>query len=740
MARAEIRPDTRYAWLGPSMLVLDAHGRAGASSALTGYWFREARYARTIAITIDGREPHFCALGSPSHRRIEIVYVHPELAEFGGGGSGASQDRPTYDEEGILHRSLDVRVAHEVSIASLETAITIGNRAPTRQRFVLRAALDADYADLADVLGGTAPAPRAPTRRSSKGDVLELRFAHRELPYRTKIVAPGARADRGGVTWECDLAPREVATYAVRVVPIDFEEPLSAQGVAERLAALEAWRASQVAVELRGSGPAPLVVTQAIDDLRSFPLLEGSRREWLALQAGIPLYPALFGRDTLTAGWHASFLDGGAVLDASLARLGRMQSHRFREWTDEEPGRIPYQVRRGPQSRLGLVPYSAYYADFASPLMFVVSMVQLFAWTGDEKKILPHLEVARRILDWAREHGDRDGDGYLEYLTKSPKGTKNQAWKDSGDAIVDADGRQVPAPIAACEIQGYWFAAQELLAIMLWLRGERDEARAWWRSARELKERFERDFWMEDEGYYALALGPDKRQVKSVTSNVGHCIAAGIVGRERLPRVVDRMFAPDMFGGWGIRTLSARHPSYNPLSYHNGSVWSVENATIAFGLRRFGMDERALELADATFDLASRYPDGRIPECVGGYDRSEFSHPGAYPQANAPQTWNASAIPSFLHSMLGLLPVASLDLLVVDPVLASALAEVRLEGLRVGGARVDMVFHRDRDGRSRYDVLRKEGTLHVVRQPPPESISIGLAGRFRALVEGLVAA
>ena len=313
------------------------------------------------------------------------------------------------------------------------------------------------------------------------------------------------------------------------------------------------------------------ILAANIRDFASFPLLEGPPDEWLTLQAGMPLYPALFGRDTLTAGWQAAFLDCGESLDASLTRLGRMQSDRVYDWRDEEPGRIPYQVRRGPLALLDVNPYSAYYADFASPLMFVIALAHLYSWTGDRKSIERHWDVARRILDWARTYGDKDQDGYLEYQTRSPKGTKNQGWKDSGDAIVYDDGRPVPSPIGTCELQGYWFAAQQLMAFLSGAMGEYADARAFWRSASDLKNRFNRDWWDDEQGSVVLALDPDKRQVRAVTSNVGHCLACGIISDEHLPRVVGRLFAPDMFSGWGIRTLSSAHHAYNPLELSPGN-------------------------------------------------------------------------------------------------------------------------------------------------------------------------
>jgi glycogen debranching enzyme len=370
--------------------------------------------------------------------------------------------------------------------------------------------------------------------------------------------------------------------------------------------------------------------------------------------------------------------------------------------------------------------------------MFVISLAHLFSWTGDKAHLTKHWDVARRILDWARERGDRDGDGYLEYQTRSSKGTKNQGWKDSGNAILYEDGRPVPAPLATCELQGYWFAAQQLMAVMSWAMGERENAKALWRSAVELKERFNRDWWMEDVGFVALAMDADKRLARSITSNAGHCLASGIISDEHIPPVIGRLFAPDMFTGWGIRTLSSEHRSYNPLAYHLGTVWPVENATIAFGLRRFGFDARAVDLARALLDLAGLYELGRIPECVGGYARSEFPHPGAYPRANPIQAWNQSAFPLLLHTILGLQPVAMLDMLVVDPVLPPWLPEVIVRDLRLGGAVATIRFWRDASGESHAEVVRKRGSFHLLRQPPPESLTVGLRDRMSALVESVM--
>ncbi|AKF10395.1 Glycogen debranching enzyme [Sandaracinus amylolyticus] len=735
--RAEIRPEVRLAWRGPTMLVTDVRGELGRGVSSSGLWFRETRYLRTLRLLVNGRAPHLCALGGEGAHTLDLVYVHPELEEFGGGGSGLARSEESLGPDGVPHRAIDLRVTHSVEIDGLESRLVVANRAQRDVRLVIDVALDGDWADIGDTIGDREAPVRIWERAVCAGSSLELRSTHPELPYVTHVEAPGARAHECGVRWTVELAPREEVVLAMRVRAIDFEDALTGEGIAARERVLERWRASHVVVDTSGHGVEPLVIAAALEDLASLPLLEGRAREWLAPQAGLPIYPALFGRDALTTGWQASFVDGGAMLDAALARLGRHQSTRDDPRIDAQPGRVPQQVRRGPRARLGDGAFAVSYADVASPLMYVIALAQLYALRGDEALIRPHLDTARRILDWAREQAQ---GGFLHYHTRSPDGPEHQGWKDSGGAMVHADGTPARSPIAACEIQGYWFAAQELLAIVLWTLGRQGDARALWSAARDLKQRFHRAFWMEDESYYGLALDRDGRLLRSITSNVGHCLASGIVAQDVMERVVDRMFAPDLWSGWGFRTLSSAHPAYQPLSYHCGSVWSVESATIALGLRRFGFDRRALQLADATLALASLYPGFRVPECVGGYTKDELPHPGAYPRADLIQAWNVSAIPGLLHAMLGIFNVAPLDLLALDPLLPTCLDRLRVRKLRVGRGEVDVDVWRDRDGHCRFEVTRREGTLHVVRQPPPESISVGIAGRMRALVDGLLPA
>jgi len=721
MASAAVRPDILYAWRGPSLLITNTRGECGPDQQLSGFYFREARHLRTLVLTINGQRPWLCEAAAPDPASLTLTFVHPEITQPGGGGTGQAGDEEGVGADGIPERALDIRLAYHVNIASLDVTLAVANRALRPVTVELAWELGADFADIQEAQSGRREQEASVAIGSEPGK-LALAYLHPILRFRTEVThaAPWTvESDR--LRARLTLAPRQLEELSVRILPLQASAAPSAEDVRERESIVSRWQDRFARVEAPGNRLFETVVTRNIRDFASFPLLDGEREEWLALQAGMPLYPAFFGRDAVTAGWQAGFVDSGEALQAALTKLGRLQSDRFDDWRDEQPGRIPYQIRTGPLAILDLNPYSAYYADYASPLMFVIALANLWSWTGDRHHIERHWDTVRRILDWARVHGDMDGDGYLEYQTRSSKGTKNQGWKDSGDAIIYDDGKPVPAPIATCELQGYWYIAQELMGLLSWIMGARNDARAFRESAAALKQRFNRDWWVDDERFIALALDPDKRQVRAVTSNVGHCLACGIIDREHLPAVVGRLFAPDLFSGWGIRTLSTDHAFYNPLSYHRGTVWAVEQATTIFGLRRFGFDARALDLTRALFELALLYPEYRIPECVGGYARSDFPTPGAYPRANTPQLWNATAFPLAVQTMLGLLPIAAMDTLVVDPVLPAWLPELVIRDLRVGQAKASLRFWRDAAGKSKWEVLHRQGTLHVVRQPPPES-------------------
>ncbi|MCW3842571.1 hypothetical protein ONA70_20950, partial [Micromonospora yasonensis] len=437
--------------------------------------------------------------------------------------------------------------------------------------------------------------------------------------------------------------------------------------------------------------------------------------------AGLPIYQEIFGRDTMTASWQA-LLAGPTMLADSLRLNAQHLGRRLDDWRDEEPGKPLHEARQGPVSVLGLNPFTSYYGDWSTAPDFLVFLGQYLAWTGDLDTVRELLPTARRALDWIERYGDPDGDGFLEYHRRSPAGLKNQGWKDSDTAIVDEDGRVVADPIATSELQAYWYAALRHAAAVFTLTGHPARGAALLARARALRRRFHRAYWLPERGCYAMALGPDKRPVRSTNSNDGHLLTTGIVPARAAVRVADRLFAPDMFSGWGVRTLSADHPAYNPFSYHRGSVWPVEAGTIGLGLARYGCWPHLHRLAEGMFSAAALFEEHRLPEVLSGLPRDPaHPHPGVYPNSCSPQAWSASAVVALVQALLALRPAAPLRTVLVDPHLPEWLPDLRLEGVRVGSATVDLIVRRRRGGRT--SLTTRGDRLAVVRRAPRQAIS-----------------
>ncbi|HEX6965317.1 MAG TPA: amylo-alpha-1,6-glucosidase, partial [Gemmatimonadaceae bacterium] len=455
--------------------------------------------------------------------------------------------------------------------------------------------------------------------------------------------------------------------------------------------------------------------------------------------AGVPTYTGLFGRDVLTTGWQAALL-GPEMMRGALAALAARQATSDSAWRDAEPGKLLHEARRGPLAELDLIPQRAYYGEQTAQAMFVVTLSEYWHWTGDTIAIAHYRDALHRMFEWAVRYGDRDGDGLLEYARRSPKGLKNQAWKDSDEAIRYPDGRLVPDPIATIEEQAYHYIALQRMAEILLVLDDEEGAHRFLSEAQRVYEQVNERFWMEDEQYYAVALDPEKRPVRTITSNPGHALAAGIVPLDRARAVADRLLAEDLFSGWGMRTLSTMHPSYNPFAYHLGTVWPVENATFALGLKRYGLDEHVERLVSAMLDASMHFEALRLPEALAGHARSADEPPTFYPQANAPQAWSASAIVQLIQVQLGLIPFAAANMLaLVRPRLPPWLPDVVLRRVRVGDAVVSLRFLRNADGSAAHEVLDRDGSLHVLEVPPPADLDRGrehLLGRLeRWLVE-----
>jgi glycogen debranching enzyme len=636
-------------------------------------------------------------------------------------------------------------------------------RQPTRFRFTVQ--VEADFADLAETNGphegrGTVTEPDWKGDRLRFACAAENRFEHDGESGTARIEravtiaisnasSPPSYADRT-IGFEVALAPGESWHACLDfIAEIDGRSrpPLHRCRAFERDHEVDrkttAFLAAATSFETPGSGSLSGVVIgaleQAKDDLASMRLFDLDTPEggWV-MAAGLPLYVALYGRDVLTTGWQAALL-GDDMMRGALEVLAEHQGTKDDPWRDEQPGRMLHEMHTGPLSALNVNPHGRSYGSMTTSGLYGFIVAELWHWTGDRELVSRFVDPALAALEWMDRFGDLDGDGLYEYKTRSADGVRNQGWKDSSDAIIHEDGRIAEPPIGTCEEQGFVFISKLHLSETLWWLGRKDEAGRLFHEAGELRKRFNDAFWNEERGFFAMALDSEKRQVLSAGSNPGHCIATAICDPEHVERVVDRLFAPDLFSGWGVRTLSSQHPSFNPYSYHLGSVWPVEHGTFALGLMRYGLHDRVQQIVRAQFEAASLFDFTRLPELFSGHPRDEdHPFPAIYPGSNSPQAWSASTVFLFLQALLGLYPYAPLHLLIVDPHLPDWLPEITLRDLRIGAATITIRFHRTKDGSSTYKVLRKRGKLHVVRQPTPWSLTATWAERLRDWLVSLV--
>ncbi len=722
-------PKNYFIWRGQSLLICRSEGEI--TRGISGYYFRGARHLSKLQFLINGQKLRLCSLSKPDFSTMEFFYIYPPVQKAGTGGSGSGMIDKV---EGISVLGLDINANYTVMPGSLSIKLSIANRWDSSVHFELQLEHGADYTSFDDAESNVQKV-KAPVRVSQTPHKLEYFFDHAQLPFRTRIVLPEQslwRHEGSRVSRIMEIDRGNTADLTFTFIPIDPQLSTGHQDWVQRLQKVESLKRGMCRISSASPQGYASIVNRSMEYISSAALLDGEPDECLTPAGGFPRYPFLFGRDTITSGWMMAMFDGGVSIEHSLNRLGRLQGKGFDTFRDEQPGRIIQQARHDPSSRLGEDPFSLYYGDYASPFMFIISLAHHYAWTGNKKVINRHYDHCRTILNWAENHGDIDGDGFLEYKTQSPDGPRNQGWKDSENAVVNSDGFLVEPPIATCEVQGYYYAALQAMALFAFIKKSFKDASRYFKKSIELKRRFNREFWVESGRYIAFGLDSKKEKILTRASNMGHCLAAGIIDKSRIGHVVDALFDGDMFSGWGVRTVSSANPSYNPLSYHLGSVWPVENATIAFGLRRYGFDSHAQKLLEVNYELGLLWG-GFVPECVGGYPRESTLHPGAHPRSNPFQTWNAAAFALFTHVMLGLQPAAPVKTLFIDPQLPAWLPDLTVENLRVGEANVTMHFRRCRNGRTRTTVLKKQGTLFILHQPPVNSMHTPWWKRLAAL-------
>lgn len=392
--------------------------------------------------------------------------------------------------------------------------------------------------------------------------------------------------------------------------------------------------------------------------------------------AGIPWYCAIFGRDSLLTAyemlpWLPELAKG------TLKILAKYQAKDFDDFTDSEPGKILHELREGEMAKTREVPFIPYYGSVDATALFVILAWEYLKVTGDRafiKEIWDNIVMASA---WLEKYGDLDGDGFLEYITRSPLGLRNQGWKDSHDAIHHKNGELAEPPIAVVEAQGYKYMAYLALSEMCFEMGDLESSKYYEAAAARLRERFNRLFWMEDEQYYCIALDKEKRQCKVISSNPGHCLFSGIIFKKRAHKVVKRLMGSEMFSGYGIRTLSEREFLYNPMSYHNGSIWPHDCAIIAEGMVKYGYKTEALKVFKGILEAVSFFQDYRVPELFCGFKKEKEKGPVPYPVACSPQAWSAASVFLMLKTFLGLKVAASEKCLyLVDPVLPYGVDEL----------------------------------------------------------------
>ncbi len=633
---------------GANFCVSDERG--DISNGSEGFFAFDTRFLSRLVLTLNGERPLLLSSGKPAYFSAAFYLRNPVAG-------GLELDELTIARERFVGDGMQDRIAvtsHARRLLSFELALELG----------------ADFADILTVkehdftLGDPlrAPALPAPVIPFPEGD--GLRFAAGE-GYRglTRVLAsPGAEQDGGVVRYRVDLEPGERWACRLGVIPSEDgatpppAEPDSHFGLerARVESSLRSWHMS--VPELRAEWPAlGRTYERSVADLASLRMGHHRRLVGQLPAAGMPWFMTVFGRDTLITSYQ-TLLFGPELSKSALATLAGLQASEDDPEIDAEPGKILHELRGG---RAATTWFPRYYGTADATPLFLVLLSEVWRWTGDDEWARSLRGHALRALEWIDRHGDLDGDGFVEYRRRSSRGLSNQSWKDSDDSQLFADGTPAEPPIAPCEVQGYVFDAKRRVAEL---------ARDAWddvelavrldREARYLAERFDEAFWCPERGgYYALALDARKQRVDSLTSNIGHLLWSGIVPPERLDAIVERLSSSEsgLWSGWGVRTMSSGDTGFNPLSYHDGSVWPHDNSLIAAGLARYERWGEAHALVRSLLEAAGHL-DHQLPEVFAGYRREETPFPIEYPTAARPQAWAAGAPILLLQTLLGLRP------------------------------------------------------------------------------------
>src|SRR5215471_12175376 len=615
----------------------------------------------------------------------------------------------------IPPRTLGLTLSRSIS-GGMHEDLDITNNAMKPVRFQLEIALRCDFADIFEVKSGQiVRRGRITTEWSEPRQRLRSTYGNRDFrrAVQYSVVNAPTRAvyANGRLSFDVALEPGEAWHCCLLYTLMDgdrqFAPPTECIGqshTSHHAETMADWLQGVVKIQTSNEEFYRLF-RQALEDMAALRLpIPGTDHMVFLPAAGLPWFVAPFGRDSLIVSLQ-NILIYPEFARGALEILGSLQATERDDYRDAEPGKILHEIRYGELAHFKLIPHTPYYGTADATPLYLITLHAAWRATGDRGLLEQHLETAERCLSWIDDYGDRDGDGFQEYETRSPVGYENMGWKDSGDSVVYPDGSLVKGPKALCELQGYVYDAWVRMAEVFDALGKPARAEELRRKAEVLFKRFNDAFWDEELGFYAYALDGDKKKVLTVASNPGHCLFSGIVPPERAAKVVKRLMAPDMWSGWGIRTLSAMHPSFNPYNYQTGSVWPHDNAIIALGFKRYGFGAEAAQIARHISDAGSHFLSNQLPELYTTIARDEDSFPVQYLGANVPQAWAAGSVFSLMQAILGIVPDAPHEKLHVDPLLPAWLPDLTVFDLRVGKLRFDIRFWRD-GGETQFEVLQ----------------------------------
>ena len=687
---------------GDSFLVMDSHGDIGASSGgADGFFHNDTRFVSLLELRLDGEVP--LSLGSnvrDDNSALSADLTNPDIYV----------DGRVVMQKDTVHVVRTTYVHHNTAYQR----VAVKNYSDRTVRFELSFRFASDFADIFEVRGASRPR-RGIARAPSIGpDAVLLNYEGLDGVLRqTKVVfdpAPNT-LEHHTARYQLTLAPNQVAAIflALACGPAETWKPNFFKGL---LAARRETRAAtrNAATVQTSNAIFNEVLCRSMADLD---MLLTETPDGRYPFAGIPWYSTTFGRDGLITAQEVLWLNP-EIARGVLKRLARYQATTIDHEADAERGKILHEMRGGEMAALREVPFGLYYGSIDSTPLFVMLAGLYVERTGDLQTLQELWPAIEAALAWIDVPGDPDGDGFLEYERASEEGLVNQGWKDSYDSVFHADGSPAPAPIALAEVQGYVYAAKCLAARCAALLGDRVRAKALDSQARTLAKRFDAAFWCSDINSYALALDGDKKQCRVRASNAGQLLFTGIVKPERAAIIVDQLLRPHFFSGWGIRTLASGEARYNPMSYHNGSVWPHDNALIALGFARYGYKHAAGKVLQAIFDVATYMDLRRLPELYCGFQRRRGRGPTLYPVACAPQAWAAGTPFLLLQATLGLtFDPFKREICLHNPYLPPFLDHVLLRNARLCDASVDLMVHRDGDAVS-VEVIRTEGAIRVL--------------------------